>query len=65
MIEEQYQRAISILTHHKDKLVELADILIEKEVIFKDDLENIFGKRPFDTEVAHEIPKPSEDLSTN
>jgi len=65
LIEEQYQRAISILTHHKDKLVELADILIEKEVIFKDDLENIFGKRPFDTEVAPEIPKPSEDLSTN
>jgi cell division protease FtsH len=65
LIEEQYQRAISILTHHKDKLVELADILIEKEVIFKDDLENIFGKRPFDTEVAPEIPKPTEDLSTN
>jgi cell division protease FtsH len=65
LIEEQYQRAISILTHHKDKLVELADILIEKEVIFKDDLENIFGKRPFDTEVAPEIAKPTEDLSTN
>ena len=65
LIEEQYQRAISILTHHKVKLVELADILIEIEVIFKDDLENIFGKRPFDTEVAPEIPKPTEDLSTN
>jgi cell division protease FtsH len=65
LIEEQYQRAISILTHHKDKLVELADILIEKEVIFKDDLENIFGKRPFDTEVAPEIAKPTDDLSTN
>ncbi|WP_396161347.1 ATP-dependent zinc metalloprotease FtsH [Flavobacterium sp.] len=65
LIEEQYQRAISILTQHKDKLVELADILIEKEVIFKDDLENIFGKRPFDTEVAPEIAKPTEDLSTN
>jgi len=65
LIEEQYQRAIDLLTHHKDKLVELADILIEKEVIFKDDLETIFGKRPFDKEIIVEDPKPTEDLSTN
>lgn len=65
LIEEQYQRAITLLTHHKDKLVELADILIEKEVIFKDDLETIFGKRPFDKEIALEETKPGEDLSTN
>jgi cell division protease FtsH len=45
--------------------VELADILIEKEVIFKDDLETIFGKRPFDKEIIVEDPKPTEDLSTN
>ena len=48
LIEEQYQRAIDILEHNKKKLTQLADILIEKEVIFKDDLETIFGKRPFD-----------------
>jgi cell division protease FtsH len=65
LIEEQYQRAITLLTHHKDKLVELADILIEKEVIFKDDLETIFGKRPFDKEITLEETKPDEDLSTN
>jgi cell division protease FtsH len=65
LIEEQYQRAITLLTHHKDKLVELADILIEKEVIFKDDLETIFGKRPFDKEITLEETKPNEDLSTN
>ena len=65
LIEEQYQRAITLLTHHKDKLVELADILIEKEVIFKDDLETIFGKRPFDKEIALEETNPDEDLSTN
>jgi cell division protease FtsH len=65
LIEEQYQRAINLLTDHKDKLVELADILIEKEVIFKDDLETIFGKRPFDKEIIVEDPKPTEDLSTN
>jgi len=47
LIESQYQRAIQILTENKDKLFELADVLIEKEVIFKDDLERIFGIRPF------------------
>ncbi len=52
LIEEQYQRAITILTENREKLEELASILIEKEVIFKDDLENIFGKRPF--EIAEE-----------
>lgn len=50
LIESQYQRAIQILNDNKDKLLELANILIEKEVIFKDDLETIFGKRPFDKE---------------
>ncbi|MFN4198812.1 MAG: ATP-dependent zinc metalloprotease FtsH [Flavobacterium sp.] len=50
LIEGQYQRAIQILQENKDKLNQLADILIEKEVIFKDDLEAIFGKRPFDKE---------------
>jgi cell division protease FtsH len=48
LIETQYQRAIEILEENKDKLNQLADILIEKEVIFKDDLETIFGKRTFD-----------------
>jgi cell division protease FtsH len=48
LIESQYQRAIQLLEDNKDKLNELAAILIEKEVIFKDDLETIFGKRPFD-----------------
>ena len=54
LIEEQYQRAIHLLETNKEKLTQLADILIEKEVIFKDDLETIFGKRPFDKET--EIP---------
>jgi cell division protease FtsH len=48
LIESQYERAIKILEDNKDKLNQLADILIEKEVIFKDDLESIFGKRTFD-----------------
>ncbi|SHF73624.1 cell division protease FtsH [Flavobacterium segetis] len=48
LIEGQYERAINILEQNKDKLNQLADILIEKEVIFKDDLEAIFGRREWD-----------------
>ncbi|HSP12193.1 MAG TPA: ATP-dependent zinc metalloprotease FtsH, partial [Salegentibacter sp.] len=51
LIEEQYQRAIALLTNHKDKLTQLADILLDKEVIFKDDLEKIFGARPFEKDI--------------
>ncbi len=49
LIEGQYQRAIDLLTENKDKLIELANLLCEKEVIFREDLEEIFGKRPFQT----------------
>lgn len=51
LIEEQYHRAIQILEENKDKLNQLANVLIEKEVIFKDDLETIFGKRIYDKHV--------------
>jgi len=50
MIEAQYVRAVELLSTHKEKLTTLAELLLEKEVIFKDDLEKIFGKRPFDVE---------------
>ena len=48
IIEEQYARAIEVLRDNKDKLIVLAERLLEKEVIFKEDLEKIFGKRPFE-----------------
>ncbi len=54
LIESQYHRAIDILEENKDKLLQLADILIDKEVIFKDDLETIFGKRTFDENLQEE-----------
>ncbi len=47
LIEAQYERAKDILSKNIDKLHQLAKILLEKEVIFKDDMEDIFGKRPF------------------
>jgi len=48
IIETQYQRAIKLLKKHKSKLIELADSLLDKEVIFKEDLIRIYGERPFD-----------------
>ncbi|WP_339660249.1 ATP-dependent zinc metalloprotease FtsH [Croceibacter atlanticus] len=55
IVEKQYERAIDLLSQHKDKLTELAEILLEKEVIFKDDLEKIFGKRPFEKSEAVQL----------
>ena len=54
IIEGQYQRAITILKENKDKLTKLAERLLEKEVIFKDDLEEIFGIRSFQKEIKSE-----------
>jgi len=47
MVEQSYERAIKILTENKEGLEKLANILLEKEVIFGEDLEHIFGKRPW------------------
>ena len=47
IIEKQYKRACSILKKNKNKLSSLASRLLEKEVIFKEDLVNILGERPF------------------
>src|SRR6056297_143713 len=52
LIEEAYVRAYGVLKKHKDGLTQLAQQLLEKEVIFTEDLEKIFGKRPWKT--AHE-----------
>ncbi len=50
LIEDQYQRALAILKENKDKLEQLANKLLTAEVIFKEDLESIFGKRLWDKE---------------
>jgi len=55
IIEKGYQRAKEILTQNKEKLEILALRLIEKEVIFKEDVEEIFGKRPFESEDIESI----------
>ena len=63
LIEEQYKRALETLTTHQDKLILLADKLLKTEVIFKEDLEIIFGKRIWDkdqllAESSEEMIKP-------
>ena len=47
MVNEQYERAKQILEEHKDGHAQLAQLLVEREVIFADDVEKIFGKRPW------------------
>ncbi len=61
--EMAYKRTIDLLKKSKDKLKQLADLLLEKEVIFREDLENIFGKRPFE-ERHHQIEKKVDDIKT-
>ena len=69
LVEGQYQRALQVLAENQDKLTELAEQLLTKEVIFKEDLERIFGKRQWesdelvDIEVKGESQSESENVS--
>ena len=72
MIEAQYQRALKLLAENKDKLTELAEKLLSSEVIFKEDLVAIFGKRIWDkseeveaevAEVKEKDSEPKEEVS--
>lgn len=55
IVESAYARAKDILIQNKEKLSQLANILIEKEVIFTEDLENIYGKRQFGNSSEQEV----------
>jgi len=64
IIDEQYQRAIDLLNSKKSELDLLAKELLEKEVLHKDDLIKLFGKRPWDEEREKEVAhheSPSDD----
>ncbi len=72
MIDKQYKRAIKLLEDNKEELVKLGELLIEKEVIFADDLKNIFGERQWIAradELENEVKKtesiPSETTPKN
>jgi cell division protease FtsH len=59
LVESAYQRAIKLLTDHKEQVEKLASVLLEKEVIYKEDLEAIFGPRPFATREQQVISSAS------
>ena len=51
LVEDCYQETLKLLKKHKNKLTKLAELLLEKEVIFKEDLLDIFGPRPWDKKI--------------
>ena len=65
IIQNQYERAKSILTEHRQGLEKLANLLLEKEVIFTEDVEIIFGKRPFATQQEDEAKEESKTAINN
>jgi ATP-dependent Zn protease len=60
LIEKQYQRACELLSSNKEKLTALAERLLEKEVIFKNDLVKILGDRPYDEKSKESLLKSNE-----
>jgi len=78
IIEEQYQRALSIITNNKEKILQLGNLLLEKEVIYTEDVERILGPRPFskvdnednnmkniEGENIHDIEEKTEKVEEN
>ncbi|MDD3741905.1 MAG: ATP-dependent zinc metalloprotease FtsH, partial [Bacteroidales bacterium] len=61
LVEEQYEKAKSILKSNITGLTQLAETLLEKEVIFSEDLEKVFGKRKYAKPAAAEVKKKKED----
>ncbi|MFP4470682.1 MAG: ATP-dependent zinc metalloprotease FtsH [Bacteroidota bacterium] len=60
LAEEAYQRALKLLKENKDKVDQLAQVLLEREVIFREDLEKIFGPRTFRKDVEREKEREEE-----
>ncbi|MDD4553790.1 MAG: ATP-dependent zinc metalloprotease FtsH [Bacteroidales bacterium] len=60
IVESAYERAKKLLNENKENLEKLANLLLEREVIFREDLETIFGKRPWDSEEEHLLPGHTE-----
>jgi cell division protease FtsH len=56
IIDSAYERAMALITENKEKVSQLSNLLLEKEVIFREDLEHIFGKRPFASEEERNLP---------
>ena len=68
MIAEAYQRTLALLAEHKEDVEKLAKALLDKEVLHKSDVEELIGKRPFESEKngdIHETFAPTETTVVN
>lgn len=64
MVEEAYSKAKELLLSHREQLDELALQLYEKEVLFREDLERIYGPRPWEKPEAIETPEKNDNVTT-
>jgi len=62
LVEKAYQRAVGIVKENKEKVAKLAEVLLDKEVIYREDLELVFGKRLFDEKKQLEEARAEEDI---
>ena len=60
MVEEAYAKAKELLQSHREQLDQLATQLYEKEVLFREDLERIYGPRPWESETPQPAEKEAE-----
>lgn len=63
-IEKAYTDTLELLSKNQDLLKQVAELLLEKEVIFKEDMENIFGKRTFDRDIEREKEEKDEAIKS-
>ncbi len=65
MVEEAYSKAKELLTSHREQLDQLASQLYEKEVLFREDLERIYGPRPWEVQETPVVPETTEEVPVN
>ncbi len=71
LINEAYERTKGLLNKHRDYLENIAQVLLQREVIFQDDLEKLLGKRPFASQTAYAefmngtTPEPTPSTNGN
>ena len=61
MVEEAYAKAKELLLSHRAQLDELAAQLYDKEVLFREDLERIYGPRPWESKEAQDVPEAQDE----
>lgn len=65
IVESAYQRALSLIAEHRDQIEQLATQLYEKEVLFREDLERIFGQRPWEADQSNDLNRSNTSDNSN